>query len=57
MSVTVNPSNADNKSVTFSSSNSGVATVDGNNIVAKAAGTIYITAKSNENGILTFRLL
>ena len=57
MSVTVNPSNADNKSVTFSSSNSGVATVDGNNIVSKAAGTIYITAKSNENGILTFRLL
>lgn len=51
MSVTVNPSNADNKSVTFSSSNSGVATVDGSgNIVAKAAGTTYITAKSNENG-------
>lgn len=51
MSVTVNPSNADNKSVTFSSSNSGVATVDGSgNIVAKAAGTTYITAKSSENG-------
>src|SRR5688572_22173003 len=51
MSVTVNPSNADNKSVTFSSSNSGVATVDGSgNIVAKSAGTALITAKSNENG-------
>ena len=50
MSVTVNPSNADNKSVTFSSSNSGVATVDGSgNIVAKGAGTATITAKSNEN--------
>ena len=51
MSVTVNPSNADNKSVTFSSSNSGVATVDGSgNVVAKSAGTALITAKSNENG-------
>ena len=50
MSVTVNPSNADNKSVTFSSSNSGVATVDGSgNIVAKGAGTATITANSNEN--------
>lgn len=51
MNVTVNPSNADNKGVTFTSSNTGVATVDGNgNIVAKGAGTASITAKSNENG-------
>ncbi len=51
MSVTVNPSNADNKGVTFVSSNTSVATVDGNgNITAKGAGSALITAKSNENG-------
>ena len=58
MSVTVNPSNADNKGVTFTSSNSGVATVDGNgNIVAKGAGTAYITAKSNENGNISVSII
>lgn len=58
MNVTVNPSNADNKGVTFTSSNSGVATVDGNgNIVAKGAGTAYITAKSNENGNISVSII
>lgn len=51
MTANVQPSNADNKGVTFVSSNTSVATVDGNgNITAKGAGSALITAKSNENG-------
>ena len=50
MTATVSPSNADNKAVTFSSSNTAVATVDqSGNIVAKGSGTAYITATSKEN--------
>lgn len=51
MTANVQPSNAGNKGVTFVSSNTSVATVDGSgNITAKGAGSAVITAKSNENG-------
>ena len=49
--ATVRPSNATNKSVTWSSSNSNVATVDSTGLVtAKAEGTTTITAKTVDGG-------
>lgn len=50
LSATVLPENADNKNVTWSSSNEGVATVDANGLVtAIAEGTANITAKTVNN--------
>ena len=50
-SCSVAPSNATNKGVTWSSSNSGVATVDGNGTVkGVSAGTANITVKTNDGG-------
>lgn len=49
LTVTVQPGNASNKSVSWSSSNSGVASVNSSGLVtAKAAGTATITVKSND---------
>ena len=42
--ATVSPSNASNKEVTWTTSNSGVATVSNGTITAKAVGTATITA-------------
>ncbi|GHV11094.1 hypothetical protein FACS1894219_01690 [Clostridia bacterium] len=48
LSAYITPANASNQSVTWASSNSNVATVDGiGNVTAKAKGTASITAKSN----------
>jgi len=47
--ATVNPTNADNRAVTWSSSNSAVAKVDGNGLVTAVKGgvvTITVTTKS-----------
>lgn len=45
LSTTVNPSNANNKNVTWSSSNSNIASVNSNGqVTAKSAGTATITA-------------
>ena len=45
--ITINPNNASNKAVTWSSSNTGVATVNNNGLVTgKAAGTTSITVRS-----------
>ena len=46
LSATVNPNNATNKTITWSSSNSSVATIDSNGkVTAVGAGTTTITAK------------
>lgn len=51
LSATINPSNATNKGVTWSSSNSSVATVDANgNIKAISEGTTTITVKTSDGG-------
>ncbi len=48
LSATIYPSNASNKTVTWTSSNSSVATVDKNGLVeGQSSGTVTITAKSN----------
>lgn len=49
LSATVKPSNATNKTITWSSSNSMVATVsDSGTVTAKSTGTVIITAKAND---------
>lgn len=49
--VTFNPSNATNKTVTWSSSNTGVATVDSSgNVKAISPGSAIITAKASDGG-------
>ena len=49
--ITVSPSTASNKSVTWSSSNTGVATVNGNGLItAVGVGTATITVKTNASG-------
>ena len=49
LTATINPDNASNKAVTWSSSNTSVATVDSNGkITAKSAGTAVITIKAND---------
>ncbi len=50
LTATVLPNNATNKTVTWSSSNTNVATVDQNGLVTqKAEGTTIITATSNDD--------
>jgi uncharacterized protein YjdB len=48
--ATVNPSNATNKDVTWSSSNNNVATVDGGTVTAIAEGTATITVTTADGG-------
>ena len=50
ISITVQPSNAENKTVTWTSSNTNIATVDNNGkITGISKGTTTITVKSNSN--------
>lgn len=52
LSVTVYPSNATNKTVTYSSSNKAIAKVSSKGkITAKAPGTVTITAKAASGGV------
>ena len=49
LKVTVSPDNATDRAVTWKSSNSAVATVDGNGkVIAKKTGSTKITVKSND---------
>ncbi len=51
LTATVSPSNATNKNVAWSSSNTSVATVSSNGTVtAKSAGTAIITVKTDDQG-------
>ncbi|MBR5660780.1 MAG: Ig-like domain-containing protein, partial [Bacteroidales bacterium] len=47
LTATVNPANATNKTVTWSSSNSSVATVFNGTVTAVAAGTATVTATAD----------
>jgi len=50
LTATVSPSNATNKNVTWSSSNTAVATVSGGKVTAVANGTATITCKTADGG-------
>lgn len=55
LSLTVEPSNATNKAVVWSSSNENVATVDDSGVVsAISSGNTVITVKSAENETITY---
>lgn len=53
ITATISPSNASNKTVTWTSSNSSVATVSNGKVIAKGIGTATITAKSNNGKTAT----
>jgi len=50
LAATVSPSNADDKSVKWTSSNEAVATVSNGKVTAVAEGTAVITATTNDGG-------
>ena len=56
LTATVNPSNATNKNITWSSNNTNVATVNNGTITAKKAGTANIIAKSNNGKTATCKV-
>ena len=56
LTATVNPSNATNKNVTWSSDNTGVATINNGTVTAKKAGIANITAKSNNGKTATCKV-
>ena len=57
LTATVSPENATNKTVTWSSSNTSVATVTDGKVTAIAVGSATITAKSNNGLNVTCRIV
>lgn len=53
LAATITPSNATNKTVTWSSNNINVATVSGGTVTGKSAGTATITASTNNGKTAT----
>lgn len=53
LSITINPSNADNKNIVWNSSNPQIASIDNGTITAIKAGTTIITATSEDNANAT----
>lgn len=53
LTATITPSDAGNKTITWTSSNNAVATVSNGEITAKSAGTTTITAKTNNGKTAT----
>lgn len=56
LSVTITPSNATNKNITWSSSNTSVATISGGKITAIKAGNATITAKTSNGKTATCKV-
>ncbi len=57
LEVVINPSDATDKTITYTSNNTGVATVDKNGMVTgKKAGTVTITAKSSNGKTATCKV-
>ena len=52
--ATINPSNAGNRTVTWSSDNTGIATVNNGRVTAVAPGTAVISVRTSEGGKTAF---
>jgi len=53
LTASISPSNATNKTITWTSSNSSIASVSGGKVTAKSPGTTTITAKSSNGKTAT----